>query len=528
MRIYKISYKDKSGESHEVAKWWLELRDHKNIVRRFPGFIDKGATESLGKQIKRLIECRASSEPIDPALSRWLERVPGKLRMRFAKIGLIDEARAFGGKPLSEHLDSFCDSLKSKSRSNEYVDLMLSRIKAIFDGCKFIHWGDISAARIGVYLDGLEQSKKTRNDYQKSIKQFCRWMVSQRRASESPLEHFDCVHVKAEDIKHKRRALEPDEARRLLEAAAAGPESFGMSGPERSLLYRLAIETGLRANELRSLHVESFDFEQLTVKVESQDTKNRQEALLPLRADTAANLRQFFTGKLPGVKAFGGRYKQLSDKTHLFIKADLEAAGIAYVDESGRYADFHSLRHTCGTFLAAAGVHPKTAQTIMRHSDINLTMSRYTHTLTGQESQAVESLTDLSQPSRQAQQAKATGTDDRKLGANLAFSTGQSGIVSDDMGQSKRIGDKETANLACARSSTGQSAGLRTRRLQVRLLSGAVICQQERIPSEYHDQIWLLDFRWSLPLRGGDDNYETGCSYGARKASASESGTSTP
>ncbi|MFA5252202.1 MAG: hypothetical protein WC454_06425, partial [Phycisphaerae bacterium] len=187
MRIYKTSYKDKGGESHEVAKWWLELRDHKNIVRRFPGFIDKDATESLGKQIKRLIECRGSNEPLDPALSRWLERIPSKLRMRFAKIGLIDETRALGGKPLSEHLDSFCDSLKSKSRSNEYVDLMLSRIKAIFDGCRFSHWGDISAARIGVYLDGLEQSKKTRNDYQKSVKQFCKWMVNQRRASESPL-----------------------------------------------------------------------------------------------------------------------------------------------------------------------------------------------------------------------------------------------------------------------------------------------------------------------------------------------------
>ncbi len=38
---------------------------------------------------------------------------------------------------------------------------------------------------------------------------------------------------------------------------------------------------------------------------------------------------------------------------------------------------FHSLRHSFGTMLAASGVHPKTAQQLMRHSDINLTMSRY-------------------------------------------------------------------------------------------------------------------------------------------------------
>ena len=38
------------------------------------------------------------------------------------------------------------------------------------------------------------------------------------------------------------------------------------------------------------------------------------------------------------------------------LKDDLEATGISYVDKSGRYADFHSLRHTTGTLLAAAGL----------------------------------------------------------------------------------------------------------------------------------------------------------------------------
>ncbi|MFC1676781.1 tyrosine-type recombinase/integrase [Planctomycetota bacterium] len=58
--------------------------------------------------------------------------------------------------------------------------------------------------------------------------------------------------------------------------------------------------------------------------------------------------------------------------------------------------DFHSLRHTTGSLLAASGVHPKVAQSIMRHSDINLTVSIYTHLFRGQKSQAVESLPDFS------------------------------------------------------------------------------------------------------------------------------------
>jgi len=48
----------------------------------------------------------------------------------------------------------------------------------------------------------------------------------------------------------------------------------------------------------------------------------------------------------------------------------------------------------------------------MRHSDINLTMSRYTHTLTGQTSRAIDSLPDLT-TSAQKEKSAMTGTDNR-------------------------------------------------------------------------------------------------------------------
>ena len=66
--------------------------------------------------------------------------------------------------------------------------------------------------------------------------------------------------------------------------------------------------------------------------------------------------------------------------------------------------------------MAASGTHPKVAQSIMRHSDINLTMSRYTHTLRGQESKAVENLPDLSLPNKKQKNA-ATGTDGKSVEA---------------------------------------------------------------------------------------------------------------
>jgi len=231
-------------------------------------------------------------------------------------------------------------------------------------------------------------------------------MVQDQRAIESPVRHLKGLNVRT-DRRHDRRALEPVDLKHLLATTAAAPKRFGATGPQRAMLYRLAVETGLRANELRTLKVSSFDLDKCIVTVRAGYSKRKREDVLPLRPDTAAELRGFLSGKLPDARAF-----RVPDKAVKMLRADLADAGIAYVDEAGRYADFHALRHTTGSWLAANGVHPKVAQTIMRHSDINLTMGRYTHTLRGQEAEAVKSLPDLSFANDQVQ--KATGTDGRQ------------------------------------------------------------------------------------------------------------------
>jgi len=53
-------------------------------------------------------------------------------------------------------------------------------------------------------------------------------------------------------------------------------------------------------------------------------------------------------------------------------------AVIAYLDDQGRRADFHALRHTYGSMLAKAGIAPRVAMSLMRHTDLRLTMNVYT------------------------------------------------------------------------------------------------------------------------------------------------------
>jgi integrase len=94
---------------------------------------------------------------------------------------------------------------------------------------------------------------------------------------------------------------------------------------------------------------------------------------------------------MPAARAF----KMWAGKGGEMLERDLKAAGIAKVDESGGIVDFHSLRHTFGTLLAASGVHPKVAQDLMRHSTITLTMGIYTHTNLENRMGALDKLPDL-------------------------------------------------------------------------------------------------------------------------------------
>ena len=115
-----------------------------------------------------------------------------------------------------------------------------------------------------------------------------------------------------------------------------------MTGHERALVYRLALETGLRANEIKSLQVVSFDFGRNMVHVEASNSKGKRSADMILIGETAKAIKAFLDGKNPTDRAFGMPH---TANTAPMIKEDLKAAKIPYTDDSGRDCDFHALRH---------------------------------------------------------------------------------------------------------------------------------------------------------------------------------------
>lgn len=414
-RLFKAAYRDRQGRARESAKWYVEFRDHNEAIRRLPAFASKHASEEMGRNLVKLAEYhKATGGQTDPALSRWLAGLPQRTRDKLVSIGLLHPERVAAGKQLADHLDDFAAALAAKGNTPFHVRVVTSRARRIIDGCGFRYYSDLDAAKVLAFLDDLRTdtekkrgiSAQTFNFYLASIKQFCRWMVKNRRALENPVAHLDGLNVKT-DRRRDRRALTVDELVRLLASTRSGPERAGMAGPERALLYQLAVETGLRANELRSLTRASFDLdaETPTVAVEAAYSKRRRRDTLPLRPQLAAELRTFLAAKAPAAPAF-----RLSGKRRTaarMFRRDVEAAGIPYRDAAGLVADFHSLRHTFITNLANGGVHPKVAQALARHSTITLTMDRYAHTLMEEQSAALAALPDLA-AARQA--ARATGT----------------------------------------------------------------------------------------------------------------------
>ena len=329
-------------------------------------------------------------------------------------------------KSLHGHIESFREYLNSKERTSRYIKEVVNAITEVVDGCNFNCITDISPQEVKNYLDGRRArgkgiSKRRYNFLLNMVKYFLKWAVKSNMIDYSPLEVLEALDNPDTDRRHPRRSLPADEVRRLLEAAKGGPEKFGLTGYERYLLYRFSVETGLRVNEIRTLTVQSFNFDDLTVTVKAGYSKHRRTDTQPLRPQLAVLLKQSFENKLPNVKAFGGRYKRLTDKTAEMIRFDLANTvvkddednvviePISYGDEDIGYADFHALRHTFITALKSASRGK--AQSLARHTSSKMT-DRYTHKEMEEDREALEVLPDYSLPSTSKLREKKDGTND--------------------------------------------------------------------------------------------------------------------
>jgi hypothetical protein len=176
------------------------------------------------------------------------------------------------------------------------------------------------------------------------------------------------------------------------------------------MLYQLAMGTGFRANELRTLTLEAFnlDGDPPTVTVKAAYSKHRRDDVQPIRDDLVAALRPWLAHRAPGQPLFG----RLTQRTAEMLRHDLEAAGVPYETNSG-VADFHCLRHSYVTALAKSNAPVKIIQSLARHSTPTLTLGVYAHVGLYDQVAALDALPDLTRPAPDSEPSSlaATGTD---------------------------------------------------------------------------------------------------------------------
>lgn len=256
------------------------------------------------------------------------------------------------------------------------------------------------------------RSRLTVRHYGEALKAFSRWCTDRDYLPFDPFSRLILLQAKAVTI---RRALMPDEIRRLLQ----------QSPPERALLYTVALASGLRAKELRSLQVGDLDKKRSGLQLRPEWTKNRQPGFQPLPQEImqlmaswaeSGAIRELYA-KYPGKASI---YRTIPEQPLLYVPSTLSmlfqrdciAAGIPLKTGAG-VANFHALRVTYTTLIVEAGATVKEAQALARHSTPALTMGLYArtreqalHALTEKVGEVLENrVIDVHQPQEEALEA---------------------------------------------------------------------------------------------------------------------------
>ncbi len=398
------------------GRHWIDFRSPNGIRHRFAGLPTKKASEEFGRRLEELAALAVAGARPTPELERWLSTLPADRLAQLKAFGLVDAAKVAGAVGMEALIEQWAAALAHRGNVVDYVGDQTRTVARMAKECGFRALPDFTPGAIRSWLAKQKEtglSARRLNGFLLAAKNFLNWTVREGLAVENPLRVLQGLNERL-DRRRIRRALTGDEIGRLLAATESGRKHHGLTGHIRRLVYSLALCTGLRWGEIKSLRRGDFALtDRPTVTVRAGCAKNRTEATLPIRHDLAAMLADYFAGDptLPSAPAFPGMWKRRGAD---MLADDLAAAGLEVVNGEGEVVDFHATRHSFCTGLAKSGVAPAVAMRLARHSDVNLTLARYSHMSLESGAEAVEMLPTVALPA-----AAKTGTDDLAVVGNL-------------------------------------------------------------------------------------------------------------
>jgi len=367
--------------------WWIRFIDHRGIKRRLRGAKNKRAAQTIAVQLQRLIDCASCGQAVPEELAGWvLHKLDQRRVMKIKQWGVVSDVSLSIGQPLDHHLDDWHDGLLNRKRSESYAKLRHNRASKLLTESGANYYGQIDAEQVQAVLSQWQGTLAdyTLAHYLSSARSFCRWMTRTGRAGSNPLV---ILPVSRGEQKNFRRALTDQEQNQIVSGTSSRELLYGMTGPDRSMLYWVALATGLRASAIRRLRVSNVNPQERYLDATGSGARNKTTSPKPLQATLLDALSKYIKGRHPGDPLF-----DLPHETRLarMLRLDAAACGV-----STDMLDFHALRHTFGTTMARNGTHPRTLMSLMDHQTIQMTMRLYTHSFPEDEVAAVNRLPDL-------------------------------------------------------------------------------------------------------------------------------------
>ena len=263
---------------------------------------------------------------------------------------------------LHDALYLWCDDLRTRNRGDKYIKDVERFIIIVSDHARWKQLSDITPEGF-IFWRSANNSKapKTLNEYLNSLNAFLNWLVQRETIISNPLLRVPKCETRGYQ-KRVRRAFTKNELRRLI----------AKSPGDRSLVYHAAAYTGIRRGELETITWQDvqLDNEVPHIVIQAKYAKNKRTETIPLHPELVQKLvaKKLNSPTLPVFDV---------PKRMTLFKRDLEIANIPYLDEDGRQADFHALRHTFATMLHAGGANQAVTMQAMRHSDPRLTAVTY-------------------------------------------------------------------------------------------------------------------------------------------------------
>jgi integrase len=379
----------------ESAKWYGTIGNKKVPLH-----------ESL-EAARKLFKMKSGQHAIDKEL-------PEEARQKKLMKDQLDRS-------LAEHLQDYRRCLEAENAGATHVERSIARIEALLDGCGFKTWEDLDGDKVLEYLAGQRDESPrfgvaTTNHYIAAAKSFSRWLAGGRRKGNSkprvPSDKLFSLRKLQDDGERRvdRRSLTAKQFEELLRVTRTSETTVrGLTCADRHALYVVAAYTGFRVSELASLTPASFKVaigETPVVRLKGTSAKNKKPHDQELHPDVAKLLRGYLDGRERTAAVWPGKADAPHESWHKhaadMLRRDLEAAGIAYLDDDGQVFDFHALRGQYITNLARAGVSLQMAQKLARHSTPTLTANVYTK---------------LQLDDRVGAVAKLPGLDSRKIAA---------------------------------------------------------------------------------------------------------------